>query len=354
MPIEYKEIKCKTVLGNLGILPTRLWTRHCFDPYNNCEFNCVYCNSGINQSKNIQTRPSKIYVKKNSPKILAQELLSSKLRGVLNLGVATDIYQPAEEKYQIARQILEILKDHRYPFALGTKSNLILRDLDLISEASKNAWCCVSFSIATLDEKLAKLLEPNAPSPKRRLEAMKRFSDAGVMVGIWAAPLLPYITDSNENIIDVVEAAVEYGAKFVLGVSTDSRNPVRFKEFLELNFPKLVKKYEFLYQKQDKPVGGLQQYYPDESYLYHLYKRFISICQEYQVEHYIPHFHTRRQAWLFYLRNFMRFKGTPIFEFTQLLNYLSPSKELLQAIRIRSKDNQLSENFLKVFGYFPH
>jgi len=350
MPVEYKEISCKSVLDGFGILDTRLWTRHCFDPYNNCEFNCVYCNSGTHRHKGIQDFSIPVYVKSNAPQVLARELTRLKRKGVVSLGVATDVYQPAEEKYRVTRQILEVLKEHNCPFAIGTKSDLILRDLDIVSEASENSWCCVSLSITTLDEKMAKLLEPNTPSPKRRLEAVKRLSDEGVTAGIWLAPILPYVTDNDENIARIVEAAVESGAKFILGVGLDMRDPVRLKSFLEEHFAQLAPRYERLY----KGKHGFYMYYPDEFYLYDLYKRFISICQRYGAERYIPHFHTRRQAWLFYVRNFSQFKGTPVFELTQLLNYLSPSKEFLQTVQIMFGDWGLSRSFLKVLRYFPH
>src|SRR4030067_2699303 len=175
-----------------------------------------------------------------APQVLARELSGLKRRGAVNLGVATDVYQPAEKKYRITRQILEVLKEHKCPFAIGTKSDLVLRDLDLIREAAEKAWCCVSLSISTLDENLAKLLEPNAPSPKRRLEAVKRLSDAGIMVGVWMIPLLPYITDSDENMARVVEAAVESGARFVMGGVLGMRNPLPFKRVLGEDFARLV------------------------------------------------------------------------------------------------------------------
>jgi DNA repair photolyase len=350
MSVKYEETACKRVLDSFGIVGTRFWTRHCFDPYGNCEFNCVYCNSGTRRHKQFRGSSNPVYVKLNAPQVLARELARLKRKGVVSMGVAVDPYQPAERRYRITQQILEVLKEHSCPFAIGTKSDLILRDLNLISEASEKSWCCVSLSITTLDENLAKLLEPNAPYPKRRLETVKRLSDQGITAGIWLAPIIPYVTDSNENIAGVVEAAVESGAKFVLGVGLDMRDPIRFKMFLEEHFAWLIPRYERLYKGSERP----STYYPDDFYLYGLYRRFISMCQRYGVESYIPHFHTRRQAWLFYVRNFLRFNGTPIFEFTQLLNYLSPSQEFLQTVQIRLGHSGLSKGILKTLRYFPH
>jgi DNA repair photolyase len=350
MPVRYEEVTCNRVLDSFGIMGTRFWTRHCFDPYVNCEFNCVYCNSGTQERKGFRDLSAPVYVKLNAPQVLARELSGLKRKGVVSMGVATDIYQPAEEKFRVTRQILEVLKDHNCPFAIGTKSDLVLRDLDLICEAAEESWCCVSMSITTLDEKLAKLLEPNAPSPKRRLEVIRRFSEKGIAVGVWMTPLIPYITDRYENMERVIEAAVENGAKFILGGGLDMRDPARFKRFLNHRFPLISTKYEKLYEWKDKP----HTHYPNEFYLYELYTNFISLCQKYGVERFIPHFYTRRQAWLFYVRNFSQFSGTPVFEFTQLLNYLSPSKELLQSVNIRFGDRRLSRGFLKALQYFPH
>ena len=349
-PTKYEEIACKRVIDSFGILGTRFWTRHCFDPYINCEFNCAYCDSGTQNREDFPDSSAPVYVKSNAPQVLAKELSGLKRKGVVNLGVHTDIYQPVEEKYRVSRQILEVLKEHNCPFAIGTKSDLVLRDLNLICEAAEKSWCCVSFSITTLDEKLARLLDPNAPSPKRRLEAIRRFSDEGIMTGIWLSPVIPYITDNYENMAGVIEAAVENGARFVLGGGLDMRDPIRFKRFLEEYFPEMTARYKGLYKWADKP----KLHYPDEFYLYDLYKKFISICQKYGVENYLPHFYNRRQAWLFYVRNFSQFGGTPVFELTQLLNYLSPSKELLQRFNISFRDGDLSRGILRALGYFPH
>jgi DNA repair photolyase len=350
MAQKYEGIKCKTVLDNVGFLGTRFWTRHCFDPYVNCGINCVYCGFGALKKEGKKEFSVPIYPKINAPQVLDRELSTLKRKGVVALGGATDVYQPAEKKYQLTRQILEVLKKHNCPFAIGTKSDLILRDIDLISEAASKTWCTVSLTITTLDENMAKLLEPNAPSPKRRLKALKKLSDKGITTGVWLSPVLPYITDDKQNISDVIEAAVANGAKSVLGCGLDMRDAPRLRNFLEKNYKTLIPKYEVLYEWKEKP----KKHYPDESYLYNFYKQFITQCQKHGVEAFIPHFLTRKQAWLFYVRNFSKFHGTPVFEMTQLLNYLSPSKEMLQTINLRWGKSATCKTLLKTAGYFPH
>jgi DNA repair photolyase len=350
MAAQYEEIKCTRVLDSYRIFDTRGWTRHCFDPYVNCGFNCVYCNSCIQRREGNREYQVPVYAKTNAPQVLQRELSMLKRRGVVSMGVATDIYQQAEEKFHLTRQVLEVLKKNKVPFSLGTKSDLILRDHDLICEAAQETWVHISLSVGSLDEKLAKKLEPDAPSPKRRLETVRKFADEGIMVGIWICPVLPYVSDTEESLSQVVEAAVDSGAKFILGGSLDMRDPERFERFMQANYPQLLPKYKKHFRWTDKP----QQFYPDEYYLYGLFDKFIRLCQKNGVENFIPHFHTRKQAWLYYLRNFAKFQGTPIFETTQLLNYLSPSKEVLQIVNLKSRDKAVSRGVLKALRYYPH
>jgi len=348
MHVKYKTVKCKRVLGNLGVLATRFWTKQSFDPYVGCELNCIYCNTGV--GFNTEKSSPVIYVKADAPKILEKELDVLRKKVVLNMGVAVDPYQPAEEEYRVTRQILEVLNKYNCPFALGTKSDLILRDMDILSEASSKFHCCVAVSLTTLDEKLAKLLEPNAPTPQRRLEVVRELSRAGVMVGVWLTPIIPYITDNEESIEEVVKAAKEWGAKFILGGSLDMRAPKKIENFLKENFPQHLPHYERLYMWRK----GAPTYYPIDSYLYGLYWKFIMVCQKLEFEHFIPHFGSRRQALLFYLRNFGKFKETPIFELTQILNYLPVSQDFLQIIQIKYGDSILAKGFLRALKYFPH
>jgi DNA repair photolyase len=349
MPAEYEEISCKRALGNLGVLSTRFWTRHCFDPYTNCELNCIYCGTSTVRHNDLETEYLPVCAKINAPEVLAEELAFLKKKGVVSIGLGMDAYQQIERKLGLTRQVLNVLKENNCPFAIGTKSDLILRDIDIISEAARKTPCCVSLSVTTLDEKLAKLLEPNASSPRRRLETVKRFSEAGVMTGVWLSPILPYITDSDENIISVIEAAVDNGAKFVLGGTLDMRSPVGVQRFLKSKYPHLVSKYNVLYRTDN----GSYSYYPVESYLYDLYGRFISHCRKLGIEHYMPHFHTRKQALLFYIHNFV-VEHPSISELAPLLNYVSPPQEILQQINLRFGRNSVGGNVLKTLRYFPH
>ncbi len=348
MLAQYKQVTCKSALGNLSALGTRLWTRHCFDPYVNCELNCVYCNTSTIRQTSLGVSSAEVCARINGPSVLDRELASLKAKGVVSIGLAMDAYQPIEKDLGLTRQILEVLKKHNCPFSIGTKSDLVLRDLDIISEVAKKAPCCVSLSITTLDENFAKLLEPNASSPKRRLEAVRQLSNAGVTTGVWLSPILPYITDNDENIASVVEAAVASGADVLLGGALDMRSPVGFYKFLATHYLELIPKYDHLY----KQPNGSYTYYPLEAYLYELYGRFIRHCRRYGAKNYMPHFYTRQQALLFYLRAFSA-NQLSLSELLAVLNYLPPSQEILQTVNLRLHSS-FSRAFLDAFRYFPH
>jgi DNA repair photolyase len=349
MPAKFQQVNCKSALGNLSVLGTRFWTRHCFDPYINCELNCIYCNTSTIRQTSFQQSSVAVCAKTNAPTVLAHELASLKAKGVVSIGLAMDAYQPLEKDLGLTRQVLEVLKTYNCPFSIGTKSDLVLRDLDIISEASKKLPCCVSLSITTLDENLAKVLEPNASSPKRRLAAVKKLSESGVTTGVWISPILPYITDSDENLMSVIEASVDSGANVILGGALDMRSPLGFLKFLANYRPDLIPNYERLYKRSD----GSYEYYPAESYLYALYRRFIRHCRQYGVKNYMPHFYTRTQALLFYLRGLSNgYLSTK--EFLPVLNYLSPSQEILQMVNLRFRKTRFNQAFLDVFRYFPH
>jgi hypothetical protein len=130
----------------------------------------------------------------------------------------------------------------------------------------------------------------------------------------------------------------------------DMRGSLRFTKFLDENFGQLAPIYKRLYEgRPTQPSCGNM----DEAYLYNAYERFISLCQKYKVENYVPHFYSRKQALLFYAHNFSRFQGSPFFELTQSMNFMFPSKEVLQTVQLKFGQRKLGKGVLKTLGYFP-
>ncbi|HXX97530.1 MAG TPA: hypothetical protein VEL11_10500, partial [Candidatus Bathyarchaeia archaeon] len=221
-----------------------------------------------------------IMVKTNFPEVLLKDLTTLKTKGEITIGTTADAYQPCEAKYQLTRQILKIIKDHNYPFSVSTKSDIIVRDLDLISEIAKKNWVYIEYSMTTLDEKLARQLEPGAPSPQKRLAAMKKTAEAGVLTGIWMMPWIPYLTDTDENFEAVIKAAVQNGAKFVSGETLRLREEniefAHFLEFLKKYYPDLIPKYKALYGNN---------VIPKESYILERQKKIVDLCRKYKINY---------------------------------------------------------------------
>lgn len=189
--------------------------RHSINAYRGCEHGCVYCYArptheylGFSLGLDFET---KIMVKLEAPQLLRRELSrrSWTPQPVAMSGV-TDIYQPAERHFRLTRALLEVMLDFRNPVTLITKNALILRDLDLLTELARRDLVSVALSITTLDENLRRRMEPRTSTAARRLEAVRRLSDAGVPVGVMMGPVIPGLTDVEMPA--VVAAAAEAGA----------------------------------------------------------------------------------------------------------------------------------------------
>ncbi len=194
---------------------------------------------------------SRIFVKVNAPDILRQELARPTWRREqVHIGTATDPYQPAEGAYRITRQILEALRDHDTPAGLVTKSTMIVRDRDILRQLAGGPGALVMFSITTVDPAIAREIEPDVPPPQRRLEAMRALAEAGIPTGVLLAPVLPGITDGEEQLAAVVAAAKEYGASalFTNTLHLGEVTKQAFFEYLEHKRPELVPEYERLYR----------------------------------------------------------------------------------------------------------
>ena len=192
------------------------------NPYRGCEHGCIYCfarptHAYLGYSAGLDFE-SKILIKPDAARLLREELGKRNYRcAPLALGTNTDPYQPLERRHQIMRQILEVLAETRHPVSIVTKSALIERDLDILSEMAAQGLASVYVSITTLDRSLARNLEPRAAAPQRRLETLARLREAGIPTGVMVAPLIPVLTDHElENIVTAAHAAGALCADYIL------------------------------------------------------------------------------------------------------------------------------------------
>ena len=212
------------------------------NPYRGCEHGCVYCYARPNHAY-VGLSPgldfeSRLFAKVNAPQLLARELCSPKyVPAPMAVGVVTDAYQPIERQLRLTRGCLEVLERSRHPAQLITKSSLIERDLDLLQPMAARAQVLVNVSLTTLDHGLARKMEPRCASPTRRLETIRRLSQAGVPVGVSVSPVIPFINEPE--IEHILAAAYEAGARWAFHVVIRLPWEVEhlFRQWLETHFP---------------------------------------------------------------------------------------------------------------------
>jgi len=212
------------------------------NPYRGCEHGCVYCFArpthaylGLSPGLDFE---SKLFMKPNAPELLERELSSPDYSPkIIAIGTNTDPYQPIERRYQIVRRILEVLERAGHPVGIVTKSDLVLRDLDILTRMAKRDLVKVAISVTTLDPKLARVMEPRASTPPRRLEALRELVKAGVPASILVAPVIPALNDAEiERILQrVAETGVRHAGYVLLRLPLELRD--LFREWLIENFP---------------------------------------------------------------------------------------------------------------------
>jgi DNA repair photolyase len=239
-----KEIEAKILLSKNKKPSSWFGTSYLFNIYRGCEHGCIYCDSRSLCYK--VDNFDELIVKKNAVELLHKELKSKRKKGCLGTGAMTDPYTLSEKKYSLTRGCLEVIAEYNYPIHLTTKSNLILRDLDILQEINK-IYASVAITITTTDDNLAKKIEPHAPSSTDRFKALGILSTLGICTSITMMPILPFIEDTEENIISIVEKADYYGVKHIvpwIGMSLRDRQRDYFYKNLDKNFPGIKEKYE--------------------------------------------------------------------------------------------------------------
>ena len=290
--IGYKEVR--SILNKHKKRDDWFLDDYSINPYEGCGFNCTYCY--VRGSKYGENLAENIVVKKDAATILSKQLANRAKKneyGFVAVGSATDAYMQVEEEIGLTRELLQIILRNRFPVFISTKSELIKRDLDLLKEIDKAAilpddlkvnpgrGVIISFSFSTVNEKLAKQIEPGTPSPQKRLEVLKLCSDNGFLCGVNAMPLLPYITDTDEEMEKLVAVAKEYGAHFILiagltlfGDDERDSKQLIFK-FLRNNYPELLEKYQKMYEGT---------YYSPWQYQQDLKKRADALCLKHKIK----------------------------------------------------------------------
>jgi DNA repair photolyase len=265
MRVEYLELETRRFVGRCSATSMPfVWT---VNPYRGCEFGCKYCYARYAHEFMELRDPlqfeRRIFAKRFSAVAFREELGKIKAGESVWIGTATDPYQPAERKFGITRQILEAFAGkagHR--LGLTTKSDLVARDAELLGSIGRANRLCVNMTVTTTDAKLARLLEPMAPRPDLRLQAVKRLAECGVRVIVLANPVMPLITDSEANLDAVCRAAAQAGA------ASFTASPLFLKPcskqvflpFVQEHFPHLYTRYRDRYERQAYLTGA----YPEK------------------------------------------------------------------------------------------
>lgn len=279
--VEYFTLPARSLLNrctsNRG-LPFA-WT---INPYRGCEFACKYCYARYTHEfmelRDGAEFERKIYVKQQTAELLRRDLRRVKPGEGIALGTATDPYQPAERRYEVTRGILEEFARHRgFELGIVTKSNLIVRDLELLREVARNNLLSVHITVTTMNVELARILEPRAPRPDLRMEAVRQLREAGLEVGVSSSPVLPGITDAPADLEAVVRAAAEAGARHIFAGALFLKpcSAAIFLPFLEAHFPLLVENYRERYQNRA---------FLPESYAKRISRLVSSLRQKYGIQ----------------------------------------------------------------------
>ena len=285
-----KEITVKSILNKHRKRDSWFLDDYSVNPYERCAFNCIYCY--IRGSKYGENMQKTLSVKINACQLLEKELQRRARKaehGFIIFSSSTEAWQPIDEKYKLTRRLLQIVKHYKFPVHALTKSKLILRDLDVLKEIDETAILpsdlktklshkvIITFSLSTLDEKTSKIFEPNAPTPKERLETMQKCLEEGFFSGIAYIPLLPYISDLDEQVEEMIKTAKEYGAKYVFvgALTLSGIGKALYYNTLRRHFPNLIPKYNELFK------NGV----PSQTYQNTLERRAAELCKKYRVRY---------------------------------------------------------------------
>ena len=243
-----KFTKAKSILTKYKTADSWFCIKYSMNLYRGCQHQCIYCDSRSEcyRIDNLED----IIIKENGIELLKKEISKLKEINTIGTGSMNDPYMPVEKEYLMTRKALEVIASFGYPVHVITKSDLVLRDIDLLKEIGK-VYSTVTITITTTNDILSKKIEPGAPKSSARFDALKKLRESGIQAGIALMPLLPFITDTEENILSIVEEAKKCGAEYILpafGVTLRDRQRDYYFAKLEHSFPETMVKYREHYK----------------------------------------------------------------------------------------------------------
>ncbi|MFW9818912.1 MAG: radical SAM protein [Candidatus Thorarchaeota archaeon] len=276
----YKEFK--SVLNKLKYPDSWFWSRYTLNTYSGCAHACIYCDAR-SQRYYLEDFENEVIIKTNFDKKLDQRLKRARslLPDVISPGGVNDAYQPIEQKVEQTRKVLQVIARYKYPINIATKSKLIIRDIDVLKKIASDTWCTVGFSITTTNEVLAKFLEPYSSNPSERLEALKSIKTEApnIQVGTYLIPIIPFLTDDEENLESVIRKSKEAGADFVLfspGLTLRNSQAQYFLNKLRKSkFANIVKPLLNLYKGE---------IHPPSNYCKIINTKALKLCQKYEIK----------------------------------------------------------------------
>jgi len=214
--------------------------------YRGCSHGCIYCDSRSTCYR--FTHPFEdIEVKKNAPELLEKALRSKKSKCMIGTGAMSDPYMHCEEELKLTRRCLEIILKYGFGIAIQTKSDRILRDIDLLDEINRTAKCVVQMTLTTYDDALCGILEPNVCNTKRRIEVLDAMRERGIPTVVWLSPILPFINDTPENITAIISECARVGVKgiidFGMGLTLRDGDREYYYAALDRHFPGIKERY---------------------------------------------------------------------------------------------------------------
>ena len=296
MKVRYEQKEYKSILNKYKFIDGWFWCRYGINTYSGCEFACTYCDSRSHKYHLHTDFDQVIYAKKNAAEMLDGRIRRARtlLPDVVVMSGAGDPYQPVEEKYGNTRACLEVLERHRYPVHIITKSTLVTKDLDVLSKIARNNWCAVSVTITTTDDEVSRFLEPRAPLPAERFEALRRIKKEGkIFSGITLMPIVPFLEDGGESLENIAKAARDADVDYILfagGMTMRDRQAEWYLRRLGEEYPELVPRYLELYDAEMMNGKYSGRYGPPNSYSAGIHRKMFELCEKYGLSYRMPRF----------------------------------------------------------------